>query len=136
MAVPRIRWYTCCPNSKWLCLKISSASFCKLSHDTNWFSFLFRYLFIVFKPTCLYVLPTLWNITNNGLSGTLPNWFNWDEKSLMSSKIGGIVRIIVLGLKSRNGEIFSLSVPLLEITVQPCAFYVFDAFDLYVLAYF
>ena len=54
----------------------------------------------------------------------------------MFSKIGGIVRIIVLGLKSRNGEIFSVSVPLLEITVQPGAFYVFDAFDVYVLAYF
>ena len=126
MVVPKIWWNIFCPNSKKSGFGMILASLFKLSDDTDWSSRLSRYLFIVSKPSACRIWgynPTRSSVTNNVLSGISRSWFNRDKKSLVSSKICGIVGIIVFRWKLRNDEIFSVAVPLFEITGQPSTFY-------------
>ena len=66
--------------------------------------------------------PTTSNVTNHVLPGISRSSFNRDKKSVVSSKICGIVGIILFRWKSRNDEIFSVAVPLFEITGQTSTF--------------
>ena len=98
MVVPKIWWNIFCPNSKKSGFGMILASLFKLSDDTDWSSRLSRYLFIVSKPSACRIWgynPTRSSVTNNVLSGISRSWFNRDKKSLVSSKICGIVGIIV-----------------------------------------
>ena len=66
--------------------------------------------------------PTTLNETNKAFSDVSPIRFKPCKKFLMSSKICGVVETKFLGWKSRNAEMFSVAVPLLDITGLPGTF--------------